>query len=149
MCNVSSASRSPPLPGHNSCLPTPTPTRLPACLPQMPFNLNCSLIASSRSPPRPSVPSGLPPLTFSNYCRAPWQNRRAEGRHRRLQMEPKKAGHARQSPCHLSSERMAFIEKAQEGRGCWTGSQFKCEVPIPGPSAAPLPHRRWRNPRSC
>lgn len=53
-------------------------------------------------------------------------------------MEPKKAGHTRQSPCHLSLERMAFLEKAREGGGCWTRSQFKCRVSIPGSSAAPL-----------
>lgn len=65
-------------------------------------------------------------------------------------MEPKKAGHTRQSPCHLSSERMAFLEKAREGGGCWTESQFKCGVAILAPLLLLcLPHRLRRNPRSC
>jgi hypothetical protein len=55
-------------------------------------------------------------------------------------MGPKKAGHARQSPRHLSSELMAFIERAGEGgkegeREGLFRSQLKSGASITGPSA--------------
>lgn len=50
-------------------------------------------------------------------------------------MEPKKAGHARQSPHHLSSELMAFLERepGREGTVC-----LGLSSPVEGPSLAPL-----------